>query len=114
MKSALRLAPSQDRRDSVRHQVPIPPSFPWMALVGPNLWAATIVNLSASGIAFISTQPYPSGFHTTIELLDRKWRIWRKKHLRVVHCTPCEVNCWRVGGLFVPAFSDAELEVLLP
>jgi hypothetical protein len=114
MKSALRLAPQEERRGSFRYQAAVPPSFPWMALVGPNLWAASILNLSAAGIAFTSTQPYPRGFLTSIELLDRERRIWRKKQLRVAYCAPHELQRWKVGGLFVQPFTPAELELLLP
>lgn len=104
----------RERRRVARALCPSPPAFPWLALVGPNLWVATIANVSRIGIAFTFSHIYPAGFQTTIELLNLTTRIWQEKRLRVVHCTPRGVYTWMLGASFIEPFSADEVKGLLP
>jgi hypothetical protein len=103
-----------ERRAYLRHYRPKHLTVPGIALVGPNHWAATIVNISLAGLAMVSAHTYPAGFEMKIEFRARATNSWRAKRVRVVHCTPQGKHVWLIGALFVEPFSAAEFQALLP
>jgi hypothetical protein len=106
--------PWGDRRRGHRHRHPARPRTPWIALVGPNRWAATILNISADGIALALPYPYPRDYRITIELFNPTHHRWHQKSLRVTHCTPRSPHAWIIGGTFVNALTPEEPKFLLP
>ncbi len=103
----------RELRRCPRFSCPPPPAFPWLALLGPNRWLATVRNISAGGIGFASSHIYPAGFQTTIELLNVAAHTLVIKSSRVAHCTPRGGHIWILGASFVEPFTDQELKDLL-
>jgi hypothetical protein len=104
----------QERRAFPRHHNPRPQAVPWLALVGPNPWTATILNISASGLAVVSAHTYPVGFETKIEFCDGVNHVWHSKRVRAAHCTPQRKNVWLVGAGFEEPFTAREFQDLVP
>jgi hypothetical protein len=104
----------KERRADCRRNNAVRLAAPWIALVGPNQWAATILNISASGVALASGHEYPRGFETWIEFRNWADRTWHTKRIQVVHCTPKGKHAWQIGALFVEPFTVEEFQVLFP
>jgi hypothetical protein len=114
MGTELSRASRRERRAFLRHPYPKHLAIPWLALVGPNHWAATIVNISVVGLAIVSAHTYPAGFEMKIEFRARISDSWHAKRVRVIHCTPQGKHAWMLGTLFVEPFTVEEFQALLP
>src|SRR4051794_11012169 len=55
-----------ERGAFLRHLTPTHLATPWIALVGPNRRAASIVSISAAGLEVVSVHAYPTGLEMTI------------------------------------------------
>jgi hypothetical protein len=106
--------PQRERRRLPRSRYPTPPISSWLALVGPNLWGAPILNLSAEGVAFCLSHAYPVGFDISIQLVNPTTRSALLKPSRVVHCTPHDTHGWILGARFNEPFTPDELKALTP
>jgi hypothetical protein len=103
-----------DRGAFLRHLTPTRLATPWIALVGPNRRAATIVSISAAGLEVASAYDYPTGSEMAIEFRDRVTRSWHTRRVCVAHCTPQTNQTLIIGALFVEPFTEAEFRALLP
>jgi hypothetical protein len=103
-----------ERRAFLRQHTPTSLAAPWIALVGPNRWATTILNISVAGLALASPQSYPTGFEMRLEFRAQTSRTWHEKRVRVAHCTLQSEHLWIIGALFVEPFSEVEFQALLP
>jgi hypothetical protein len=103
-----------ERRSRARRRNPTYLAGPWIALVGPHHWAATVLDISATGLALLAARSYEAGHEMKVEFLDRANRTWHAKRVRVVHCTLQVKHVWMIGGEFVEPFTDEEFQALLP
>jgi hypothetical protein len=113
MDSGVQAYLQRERRRFARFPCSAAPAFPWLALVGPNRWVATICNISVEGIALTFSHIYPAGFPITVELLNVTAHRLMIKPARVVHCTPRAADRWMLDAGFVEPFAEAELKALL-
>jgi PilZ domain len=77
-------------------------------------WLATMHNVSRSGIGLISDRPFDPGTFLEIALPSIRRKHLQPKLIRVTHAEPLkDGDDWMLGGVFLRALTDQELQVLL-
>jgi hypothetical protein len=77
-------------------------------------WLATMHNVSRSGIGLISDRPFDPGTFLEIALPSIRRKHLQPKLIRITHAERQKNGeDWMLGGVFLRALTDQELQVLL-
>lgn len=76
-------------------------------------WLVTMLDVSQSGIGLLTDRPLDSGTFLQIELPSIRRKHLKPRLVRVTHSKPQPGGEWAVGGVFLRALSESELQVLL-
>jgi hypothetical protein len=102
-----------DRRRLTRYACQKTEAPPWIALLAPRTWPATVYDISATGAGILLSCAITPGTKVKLEFHDQADRSWRARIGQVVHCAPYDLHTWRIGFDFLDPFSEVELQQLL-
>ncbi|MBY0523927.1 MAG: PilZ domain-containing protein [Gemmataceae bacterium] len=77
-------------------------------------WLATVQNISHSGIGLISDRPFDAGTFLEVDLPSVRRKHLQPRLIRITHVKRQQDGPdWIIGGVFLRALTEEELQVLL-
>jgi hypothetical protein len=76
-------------------------------------WLATMQDVSRSGVGLISDRPFDPGTFLEISLPSIRRKHLQPRLIRVTHAKRLQGEDWALGGVFLRALTEQELQVLL-
>ena len=111
--NAASMQAEEDRRGASRHGCDLQPSWRILGKASGESWAASLHNISATGISLRVRCWIKPGTVVVVRLHGKGERYSRPLPMRVMHATPHGDGEWIVGGMLVRPLQDEELRQIL-
>jgi hypothetical protein len=106
----------KERRASVRYACSLE-NFSTKVSTGSKTeadqWPATVLDISASGVALLLRRPFEPGTVLTLALRDENFKVEQTLQIRVAHLKPRSRSEWLAGCSFERALTETEVRALL-
>ncbi len=102
-----------ERRAAERHECNIQTEGCQLGSLGSKSWAATVKNISATGVALILRHRVKPGTVLVIKFQSGNLNLSRPIPIRVMHVQPQAEGAWLHGCAFVRKLREEDLHSLL-